>query len=85
MRVSFFKKKLIYGYLISVGNGEEGTNNAGAIVKCCKPGVKVTFLQWEDMGMFYDVIGSLPVWAGVDRQLLKEGLWIKSYFPISRR
>lgn len=64
---------MIYGYLISVGNGEEGTNNAGTIVKCRKPGVKVRFLQWENMGMFYDVIGSLPVWAGVDRQLSPEG------------
>lgn len=25
------------------------------------------------MGIFYDVIGSLPVWAGVDRRLSPKG------------
>lgn len=41
----FLQKKLIYGSLISVGNGEEGINNAvGTIVKCHKPeGVKSHF------------------------------------------
>lgn len=86
MRVSFFKKKLIYGYLISVGNGEEGTDNAGTIVKFRKQESKSHFYSVSTMGMFHDVM--VLYQSGqvcTDGCLLKEGLWIKTYIHISKR